>query len=157
MTNAEQTSDPSKKENIVAAEALEGNQSFICHRNTEDLEYSSKINKISSEKSKCINSQENEAFYLERFTDSEINLKIIKPIQLNVSFEDDLFFIDNEVFDIFSCHKELKKAKIDIEEQLQILWKDFVLDDEKKLSSSGILMKNLLKNFIGAKKVNNIL
>ena len=145
MTDEELTLYPSKKENITVAETLEGQQSYVCHRN--DLKENSLTFLPSSEKNNII-SQESEIFYLEQFTGPGTNLKIIKPIQFNVSFEEDLYFIENDVFDIFSYHKELKKAKIDIEEQLQILWKDFVLEDESALHETGILFKKLLQKYL---------
>jgi len=145
MTDEELTLYPSKKENITIAETLEGKQAYAC-QSAEFVGGASQFIDISEKK--IIGLQESETFYLERFTDPKISLKIIKPIQFRVNFEEDLYFVENEIFDIFSYHKELKKAKIDIEEQLQILWKDFVLEDENKLSSSGILMKNLLKNYM---------
>ncbi|MCL2141791.1 MAG: hypothetical protein FWH46_03550 [Methanimicrococcus sp.] len=143
MTDEELTSNPSKKEKMIVAETLEGEQ-YACHQNTDLKENALKFIPF-SEKNNMISQ---DIFYLEQFTDPGINLKIIKPIQFNVSFEEDLYFIENDVFDIFSYHKELKKAKTDIEEQLQILWKDFVLEDESTLHETGILFKKLLQKYL---------
>ncbi|WP_316557001.1 hypothetical protein [Methanimicrococcus hongohii] len=75
-------------------------------------------------------------------------MKVKKEIPFEVTLEDDIYIIQNDIFDIFSFNRDLEKAKIEIEEQIQFLWSEYVLANEEELAPIGLVLKNLLLNYI---------
>jgi len=88
---------------------------------------------------------------LDSFLNPEINLKISVPIPFKIVYEDEMYFLENDLLEIFSFDKSLKKAREVIELQLLTLWNDYVMEDEASLSKSSLLYKKLLLKYLEAK------
>ncbi|MDV0445366.1 hypothetical protein MmiAt1_09410 [Methanimicrococcus sp. At1] len=90
-------------------------------------------------------------FLLDSFLNQSVRLKILIPIPFKIAREDGMYFMENDLFDIFSYGEDLKKAREELELQLSVLWNDYVLEDEAELSESSRLYKKLLLKYLGAK------
>lgn len=88
---------------------------------------------------------------LDTFLNPKIGLKISVPISFKIIYEDEMYFLENDLFEIFSFDKSLKKAREEIELQLLTLWNDYVMEDEASLSESSLLYKKLLLKYLEAK------
>jgi len=54
---------------------------------------------------------------------------------------------------LFSYHEDFVKAGQDFEEELCLLWKNYMEYDEKQLDSGGVFVKNLLLNYARKKEI----
>ncbi|MDV0445218.1 hypothetical protein MmiAt1_07750 [Methanimicrococcus sp. At1] len=134
----------------IMIDTLQGKRSFLYKdRDQKDL-FSHLFQFIAIEENKNIieNFKPDSTFVMNDFI-TETNLKVIKPIPFELSFEDDVYIMQNDIFDIFSFHKDLKKARIDIEEQIRFLWSEYVSVDEKSLAPSGLVLRDLLLKYVG--------
>ncbi|WNY26269.1 hypothetical protein MsAm2_00290 [Methanolapillus ohkumae] len=87
----------------------------------------------------------------------EIPLKLTKPLKLRVRYSNGRNVIRSDVFNIFSFDPDLKKAILDLEYQFFILWEADVLEDKKRLTSGGIQLRNLLKEYAEEENVFSLL
>ncbi|WP_316557618.1 hypothetical protein [Methanimicrococcus hongohii] len=82
---------------------------------------------------------------------ADSRLVLLHPLELTVYFDDGLYIVENDVFEIFSFDKSFKNALHDLEIQFYDLWEDFVSVDESCLAPSGIILKKLLQKYLGEK------
>lgn len=85
------------------------------------------------------------------FTAPAFPLKLLRPLKFDVSYDNNLYIVENELFNIFSFDPSLEKAKADIEQQIYCLWEDFVLFDIHSLAPSGVQFRSLLQSYLGEK------
>ncbi|MDL2261765.1 hypothetical protein LJC08_06020 [Methanimicrococcus sp. OttesenSCG-928-J09] len=78
-------------------------------------------------------------------------LTLLYPLELTVYFDNELYIIENDLFEIFSYDKIFKDALIDFEIQFYDLWEDFVRAEESRLAPSGIVLKKLLQTYLEEK------
>ncbi|WNY27885.1 hypothetical protein MmiEs2_00620 [Methanimicrococcus stummii] len=61
-------------------------------------------------------------FLLDSFLNQSVRLKILIPIPFKIAREDGMYFMENDLFDIFSYGEDLEKARNEIESQFSTLW-----------------------------------
>lgn len=86
------------------------------------------------------------------FTNPAVSLELLHPLTFDVFYDNKLYIVENEVFNIFSFDRDFEKAKMDIELQIYDLWEDFVLADISSLAPSGVWFRNLLKSYLAEKQ-----
>lgn len=99
-------------------------------------------------------SEDGGQFELLQFS-SKSKMELFKPLPLMVFYIDGLFIIENTTLEISASDKSFKKSLEDLELQINDLWDDFVLTDENKLSSDGIVFQKNLLAFVREKKKDN--
>lgn len=82
---------------------------------------------------------------------ADSRLVLLHSLELTVYFDDGLYIVESDLFEIFSFDKSFKNALLDLEIQFYDLWEDFVSVDEKRLASSGIVLKKLLQKYLREK------
>ncbi|WP_338102479.1 hypothetical protein [Methanolapillus millepedarum] len=92
-------------------------------------------------------------FELEDFSDPEIPLKLIRPLKLNVTFENGKYFVESEELNMFTFNHDLEKVISDLEWYFFALWENYVLEKDEKLASSGLRFKKLIQTYAEEKHV----
>jgi len=139
--------------NKIVVDTLSGKRTFKYKQNEEKHLKNLILNfvQLETQNNQLISFKKSDEFLLDSFLDQTVPLKILIPVPFKVAFEDDTYFIENDILDIFSCDKDMKKARKNIELQLLALWNDYILEDETKLSKSTKLYQTLLLKYMGAK------
>jgi hypothetical protein len=139
--------------NKIIVDTPSGKCTFKYKENEENNLKSLILNfiELETQNNQLISIKKSDEFLLDSFLNPKIPLKIEIPIPFKVVFEDEMYFIENDVLDIFSYDKDMRKAREDMELQLFALWEDYIFEDESKFSESGKLYKTLLLKYMGAK------
>jgi len=79
----------------------------------------------------------------------EIELK--KEVSLDIDYdrEKDKYTLENDQLNIFAVDNNLDQAIESIEEQIGMLWKEFVKEDITNLTESAIDFRKMLLNMLG--------
>lgn len=75
------------------------------------------------------------------------SLKLLRSLELEAEFENGLYILDNDLFNLFSFGKTVDEALCSLETQFEILWENYVLEDDEKLTVGAIELKNQLKEY----------
>jgi hypothetical protein len=90
-----------------------------------------------------------------RMKGRSLNLKV--PILLEVIYEDDQYWVSNDKFHLRGYGSTLKAAIEDLNEEIEILWNDYVETGLEQLSLDAIdLRKELIASFGGEKTNANV-
>lgn len=95
--------------------------------------------------------EETNRFVLTRFITPNFPLRLKKPLEMTVYFEDQKYIVENDLFEIFSFHSDFRKAMIEFENQIADLWEIFVRGEEADFK--GNVFKNLLRTYVREKNV----
>ncbi|MDL2260659.1 hypothetical protein LJC08_00210 [Methanimicrococcus sp. OttesenSCG-928-J09] len=85
---------------------------------------------------------------LESFIESESDLILRRPIELKIRYEDSLFIIENEMFNLFSYANNLKDALLDLERHFSFLWKEYAMEKDCNLTLESIQLKKKLNEYL---------
>ncbi len=69
-------------------------------------------------------------------------------LKFTLKFENNFYVIENKDLDIVCYNENLKGIFSDLYEELNILWKEFALEDDELLDPSGRKLKEKLLNFV---------
>ena len=92
---------------------------------------------------KTINNLSIDSFFT---NDKTFSLK--KPISFNVVFKNDTYTMSNEQLDIIVTSDSMTEAKLDIQDQLGLLWKGYVECDEEELTKDAIEFRKFLIKYL---------
>ncbi|WNY27425.1 hypothetical protein [Methanolapillus ohkumae] len=93
------------------------------------------------------------SFEHETFSNLFVLLRLKKPLKLNIIHTGEYYIVENEELNLFSHHKDLKIAILDLEFHVYCMWEHYVLEKNEKLIPGIAEYKKLLQSFV---EENNI-
>ncbi|WNY28027.1 hypothetical protein MmiEs2_02070 [Methanimicrococcus stummii] len=92
------------------------------------------------------------SYCLNGFISPDPSLILRRPLELNFRYEDELYIIENAVFNLFSFSENLETAVLEIEQHFSFLWEEYVLEDEQRLAPESIRLKKLLTEYLESRE-----
>lgn len=114
-----------------------------------DILSSNKLNSSSFDRIKLSKSGNKASFELIHFTNPNVPLKLVKPLHLDVVYEEETkrCIFENKIFKIFTFNEDFEKAAADFEMNFYYLWEEYVLENESVLTAGAIQLKHLLLEY----------
>lgn len=89
-------------------------------------------------------------YVINSFQTENFPIKLLKPLNLKVSYVDKKYLIEDDVSKMYSVNRNFHKAQLELEDHLCILYEEFVLEDIDILGDSGLAFRKLLESYLGA-------
>ncbi|MBZ3935221.1 hypothetical protein [Methanimicrococcus blatticola] len=114
-----------------------------------DILSSNKLDSSSFDRIKLSKSGDKASFELIHFTNPNVPLKLIKPLHLDVIYEEGTkrYIFENKLLKIFSFNEDFGKAAAEFEISFYYLWEEYVLEDESVLTAGAVQLKHLLLEY----------
>lgn len=88
-------------------------------------------------------------YHLKTMKKDGIDIELIEEVLIDVDFEDDYYIASNDDLGLLSAKPKMKQVIDEIQEELAVLWQEYVAVDESELTSSGIDLRNKLISIAG--------
>lgn len=106
-------------------------------KNVKDIMSSTEIDDISK-------IQRIKKLPIESFFVGNKNIRFKKPLQCDFIFENGRYNVSNDRYSILVVSDNMREVIIDIKDQLNLLWREYVECDESELTDNAIKFRNLL-------------
>ena len=91
-------------------------------------------------------------YHLKTMEKDGIDIDLIEEVLIDVDFEDDYYIASNDDLGLLSAKPKMKQVIDEIQEELAVLWQEYVAVGESELTSSG---KDLRKKLISIAGTQN--
>ena len=88
-------------------------------------------------------------YHLKTMKKDGIDIGLMEEVSIDVDFEDDYYVASNDNLGLLSAKPKMKQAIDEIQEELAVLWQEYVAVDESELTSSGIDLRNKMISIAG--------
>jgi hypothetical protein len=89
---------------------------------------------------------------IKSFQIGRVEKRLKDPISVNVVFENDQYIVSNDVMGLLVAAQSMKSAYNEIQEELAILWSEYVNVDENELTNGAKQFRNKLIDLVGQDK-----
>jgi hypothetical protein len=89
---------------------------------------------------------------IKSFQIGRVEKRLKYPISVNVVFENDQYIVSNDVMGLLVAAQSMKSAYNEIQEELAILWSEYVNVDENELTNGAKQFRNKLIDLVGQDK-----
>ncbi|TFH46917.1 MAG: hypothetical protein E4G94_01340 [ANME-2 cluster archaeon] len=91
-------------------------------------------------------------YHLKTMKKDGIDIELMEEVLIDVDFEDDYYIASNDYLGLLSAKPKMKQVIEEIQEELAVLWLEYVAVDEDKLTASG---KDLREKLISITGIQN--
>ncbi len=88
-------------------------------------------------------------YHLKTMKKDGIDIGLIEEVLIDVDFEDDYYIASNDNLGLLSAKPKMKQAIDEIQEELAVLWQEYVAVEESELTSSGMELRKKLISIVG--------
>ncbi len=88
-------------------------------------------------------------YHLKAMKKDGVDRELIEEVLIDVDFEDDYYIASNDDLGLLSAKPKMKQVIEEIQEELAVLWQEYVAVEESELTSSGIDLRNKLISIAG--------
>ena len=91
-------------------------------------------------------------YHLKTMKKDGIDIDLIEEVLIDIDFEDDYYIASNDDLGLLATHSKMEHVILEIQEELDVLWQEYVAVDEVELSASG---KDLREKLISITGIHN--
>ncbi len=88
-------------------------------------------------------------YHLKTMKKDGIDTNLIREVLVDIDFENDYYIASNDDLGLLSAKPKMKQVVDEIQEELAVLWQEYVAVDEDELTASGKSLRKKLISITG--------